>query len=212
MINPALDALLTRPDIHRGGAADRGEKLPTGFAALDARLGGGWPSRGLIEVLHEDHGGGELSLFAPLCRALAAAERQVVFVAPPFPPHAPALARWSPASNLLLVDSHTAADSLWAAETCLRAGCGAVLCWLARLTQRALRRLQLAAEDGKALALLFRPARESEQPSPAVLRLTVQRADAGVIVNLLKCRGRPASSVRLADQQLANSPLVTPSP
>ncbi|HET7369358.1 MAG TPA: translesion DNA synthesis-associated protein ImuA [Gammaproteobacteria bacterium] len=212
MINPALEALLARPDIRCGGEANRSEKWPTGFAALDASLGGGWPSRGLVEVLHAEHGGGELSLFAPLYRTLTAAERQIVFVAPPFPPHAPALARWSLASNLMLLDSRTAADSLWAAETCLRAGCGAVLCWLARLTHRALRRLQLAAEDGRALALLFRPARESTQPSPAVLRLTVQRANEGVTVNLLKCRGRPASTVRLADQQIANSPLVTPSP
>lgn len=199
MNNPALENLLAHPAIHRGGDTNRGETWPTGFAALDACLHGGWPASGLVEVLHNGHGDGELSLFAPLCRALAAADRQIVFIAPPFPPHAPALARWNLADNLMLVDSRTLADSLWAAETCLRNGCGAVLCWLSRLTDRALRRLQLAAEDGKALALLFHPAGQSRQPSPAVLRLTVQRADTGVVVRLLKCRGRPASRVRLAD-------------
>ncbi|HET8552157.1 MAG TPA: translesion DNA synthesis-associated protein ImuA [Gammaproteobacteria bacterium] len=200
----SLETLLARPDIRYGSTADRGEKQSTGFAALDACLGGGWPSRGLIEVLHEEHGGGELSLFAPLCRALAAAERQIVCVDPPFLPYAPALTRWSPPDQLMLVEAQTDADSLWATETCLRAGCGAVLCWLIRLTNRALRRLQLAAEEGNALALLFRPMRASAQPSPAVLRLAVQpRPDAGVTVNLLKCRGRPPRSVHLSDPVFA---------
>ncbi|HET7307318.1 MAG TPA: translesion DNA synthesis-associated protein ImuA [Gammaproteobacteria bacterium] len=200
----SIDALLARPDVRRGGAADRDEKLPTGFAALDACLGGGWPSRGLIEVLHDEHGGGELSLFAPLCRALAAAGRQIVCVDPPFSPYAPALTRWSSPDQLMLVETRTDTEGLWAAETCLRTGCGAVLCWLIRLTNRALRRLQLAAEEGNALALLFRPMRASQQPSPAVLRLAVEpRSDVGVTVNLLKCRGRPPHRVHLPDPVFA---------
>ncbi|HET7569297.1 MAG TPA: translesion DNA synthesis-associated protein ImuA [Gammaproteobacteria bacterium] len=200
----SLETLLARPDIRYGSTPDRGEKQPTGFAALDACLGGGWPSRGLIEVLHDEHGGGELSLFAPLCRALAAAGRQIVFVNPPFSPYAPALTRWSPLDQLMLVETRTDADGLWAAETCLRAGCGAMLCRLIRLTNRALRRLQLAAEEGNALALLFRPTRASAQPSPAVLRLAIEpRSDGGVTVNLLKCRGRPPHRVHLPDPVFA---------
>ncbi|HET6724467.1 MAG TPA: translesion DNA synthesis-associated protein ImuA [Gammaproteobacteria bacterium] len=200
----ALNTLLARPDIWRGGFPRQDAAVATGHADLDAALGGGWPARGLIEVLHETHGGGELTVLAPLLGTLAAAGRQIVFVDPPFLPYAPALASQGFINQLLLVQTGSDTDSLWTAETCLRAGCGAVLCWLDRPTHRALRRLQLAAEDGEALALLFRPLRAAGLPSPAVLRLAVQPGhETGLIVNLLKCRSRPAASVCLPDPAFA---------
>ncbi|HET6655705.1 MAG TPA: translesion DNA synthesis-associated protein ImuA [Gammaproteobacteria bacterium] len=194
-----LDALLARPDVRRGCSTARGEAVSTGYQSLDACLGGGWPRHGLIEVLHDGHGGGELSLFAPLFRKLAATERHIAFVAPPCLPYPPALARWGLAGNFLLIESATGTNALWAAETCLRANCSLVLCWLDRPTDRALRRLQLAAEDGETLALLFRPVRDAERPSPAALRLAVRPHDAGLTIDFLKCRGRPSSSVSLPD-------------
>jgi cell division inhibitor SulA/protein ImuA len=77
--------------------------------------------------------------------------------------------------------------SLWAAEQLLRGGaCAAVLLWSADEDPQALRRLQLAAEAGGALALLYRPAQAARRVSPAALRL---RMGAGRAVEIFKCRG-----------------------
>ena len=79
-------------------------------------------------------------------------------------------------------------DALWAAEQCLRSGsCGAVLCWPQQADDRALRRLQVAAEAGQTLAFAYRPLREAVNPSPAALRLVVDAQPAQLRV--LKCRG-----------------------
>jgi cell division inhibitor SulA len=82
------------------------------------------------------------------------------------------------------------ADGAWSAEQCLRSGsCGAVLSWMQQADYTQLRRLQLAAESGDALAFLFRPARAAAKASPAALRLQLH-ADAGhVDIEILKCRG-----------------------
>jgi len=76
-------------------------------------------------------------------------------------------------------------DALWAMEQALRAGCcGAVLGWPMQADDHALRRLQVAAEAGQALAFAFRPLRARDNPSPAPLRLSLTSE-----LRLLKCRG-----------------------
>lgn len=77
--------------------------------------------------------------------------------------------------------------ALWAAEQLLRGGaCAAVLVWWADDDGHALRRLQLAAETGGALCVLFRPLARAARISPAALRL---RVDAGGVLEIFKCRG-----------------------
>ena len=77
-------------------------------------------------------------------------------------------------------------QALWATEQCLRAGClSAVLCWPQKVDDRALRRLQVAAESGQALVFAFRDARAAAQPSPAALRLQLAPGQ----LQVLKCRG-----------------------
>ena len=67
------------------------------------------------------------------------------------------------------------AETLWAARQAIASqACSAVLCWLARADMQSLRRLQLAAEASPALAVLFRPAHEARQASPAGLKLRLQ--------------------------------------
>jgi hypothetical protein len=69
-----------------------------------------------------------------------------------------------------------------------------VLGWCNPRDLTALRRLQLAAEQARCLAVLFRPAQAGEQPSPAVLRLALQGGPAGLQVRVVKSRGgRPVS-------------------
>ena len=167
--------------------------IATGHAELDAALpGGGWPVGALIEVLAAPAGIGELRLFFPALARLAAEARRVMVVSPPYPLYAPALAEAGIApERILVLDPGSAEDALWSAEQCLGSGAlGATLCWLERGDERSLRRLQLAAERGAMLALVFRPPEAAREFSPAALRLKLSAEhDGGTRLEILKCRG-----------------------
>lgn len=186
-----LDRLLDQRQVWRGRQAQaRPQGLqPTGHAGLDQRLPeGGWPAAALSELLLASPGCGELQLLWPTLARLTGEGQRVVLVAPPFIPYAPA---WQAAEVdlrwLVQVDAE-AIDALWAAEQCLRSGsCAAVLCWPERADDRALRRLQVAAETGDALAFACRPHQAALNPSPAALRIALDLRPAQWRV--LKCRG-----------------------
>jgi hypothetical protein len=187
----ALDSLLAARRVWRGQpvVAPASAPEPTGHVALDQALPtGGWPEHALSEVLLAADGVGELALVWPTLARLTRAGEQVVLVAPPYRPHAPA---WHSAGldlRRVQVIEADPRDALWAAEQCLRsAACKAVLCWPQKADDRALRRLATAAADGQCLAIAFRPLSAAANPSPAALRLAFERADRGVRV--LKCRG-----------------------
>jgi len=185
-----LQDVLQRQDIWRGsGAAAATHLLPTGHAALDTAIGG-WPRGALIELLSDHSGIGEINLLLPTLAALSR-ERHIVFVAPPHIPYAPALAAAGvDLARFLWLRPASEADALWAMEQSLRSGvCGAVLGWPARPDQHALRRLQLAAETGDALAILYRPRRAADAASPAALRLELEPAANGLRVHTRKRRG-----------------------
>lgn len=186
-----LADLLQRDDIWRGGAhATSAHVLPTGHAALDAAIGG-WPRGALTELLADQQGIGEVSLLLPALAALSRQQRWIAFVAPPHIPYAPALAAAGiDLARFLWLRPESGADALWAMEQSLRSGvCGAVLGWPVRADHRALRRLQLAAETGDALAVLYRPRRAAADASPAALRLELTSASGGLRIQALKRRG-----------------------
>jgi hypothetical protein len=207
-----LARLLEHPAIWRGRSAARREALATGYAALDACLpGGGWPRTGLIEILVARFGVGELYLLLPLLAALTGrpAARWCAWIAPPLDPYAPALAAHGVNLERVLVVRVPAGDSrasrsvapepLWAFEQTLGSGASDVaLAWAVHDPRtREIRRLQLAAERGKALGVLFRPQRAARQSSPAVLRMAVESSPGGGRLTLLKSRGGARGSVEV---------------
>jgi hypothetical protein len=118
-------------------------------------------------------------------------------VAPPFEPFAPALAAYGLLLERILVVR--AATPLWALEQALGSGaCDAVLAWVRQAHPRDIRRLQLAAERGRALGLLFRGPRAAREPSAAVLRLQLAPARDGLCITLLKSRGGARDSLEVA--------------
>ncbi len=198
-----LEQLLAgRPDLWRGSAASAAAPagVSTGYAALDAVLPwGGWPPASLTEVLDE-RPEGALGLALPALARLSRGPRWLLLVDPPLPPFAPALAaRGLDLARLAVVSA--GGEGAWAAEQGLRSGaCSAVLVWGREGPWRgvALRRLQLAAQAGGALALLFRAPSAVRDPSPAALRLRVRTGAAGLEVEVLKQRGaRPGGALRL---------------
>jgi hypothetical protein len=199
-----LDRLLEHPAIWRGRSVARVETVSTGFSALDDGLpGNGWPRTGLVEVLISRVGVGELSLLLPALAALTRrpSARWCAWISPPFEPFAPALATHGVVLERLFV---ARADSpLWAFEQSLVSGaCEAVLGWAVKSRTRGphardIRRLQLAAERGRTLGVLFRPRRAARESSSAVLRMVVEPAEQGVRVTLLKSRGGKRGSIDL---------------
>ncbi len=179
---------------------------PTGFAALDAELpGGGWPAAGLTELLLAAPGSGELRLLSPWLGRGLDPTGQVLCIAPPFMPYAPALhALGWPLERLLLVRPESLADAAWAAEQGLRSGaCAAVLWWQgqerapAAALATALRRLHLAAQEGACPLFALRPASAQAQSSPAPLRLWLEPLVLGQLALTVFKRRGPAMTQAL---------------
>ncbi|NMZ40902.1 translesion DNA synthesis-associated protein ImuA [Pseudomonas proteolytica] len=193
----ALDSLFNGGRVWKGRpAAPPASVHPTGLAALDAVLpSGGWPEAALSEILVAQQGVGELQLVWPTLARLSAAGERIVLVAPPYTPYPHAWQNAGVDLRQLSVIQADDRDALWAAEQCLRSGsCGAVLCWPRRADDRALRRLQVAAETGQTLAFAWRAMGEAINPSPAALRLAVEPHQ----VRVLKCRGGLAHPAPIA--------------
>lgn len=199
----ALTTLLSHPAIWRGSdVAPEPAAVPSGFASLDAVLPGrGWPQGALTEFLLEREGIGELRLVLPALVHLAVQRRDIVWIAPPHRPYAPALAAAGlDLARLYVVTCRTPEDAMWAYEQALRAPeCGAAFAWLATHDQRVLRRLQVAARDGRTWGALWRRPGERAIATAVPLRLALAREDGELAVRVLKRRGVDlAQPVRVA--------------
>ena len=192
------------PGVWRGGELEHvvHPVVATGHAALDRELpGGGWPTGTLSEVLHDAAGIGEVSFIAGALARASDGDRMVAWIDPPYLPYAPALAAAGiPLERCLVVRPTHRDDALWAAEQSLRSGaCGAVLFWLAKDDYAWLRRLQMAAEAGRAMAVLFRSTAAERLSTPAHLRVALARQDSELHVRIPKRRGPPLTApVRIA--------------
>ncbi|WP_456373498.1 translesion DNA synthesis-associated protein ImuA [Thiolapillus sp.] len=162
--------------------------LPSGFERLDESIGGGWPRGALVEILSQGPG---LSLLLPVLAKLSRKSRWLAWVDAPWLPYVPALtARGLDVSRILLIRGRDANQGLWAAEQALRSGnCAAVMLWPRSVSNAQARRLQLAAEEGDCLGVLFRSRKALGQSSTAALRLEVQPSGGKLEVQVHK---RPA--------------------
>ena len=199
----ALDAVLAHPAIWRGGdCAPEPAAVATGFAALDTVLpGGGWP-QALTEIQLSGEGIGELRLVLPGLARLQADGRDVIWIAPPYVPYAPALAAAGlDLGRLVIVRPATAADAQWAFGEALRAPeCGAAFLWpQGMLDERVARRLQVAARDGGSWGVLWRRPGERQTTVAAPLRLALSPAAPRLAVRVVKRRGGEVAHPVLLD-------------
>ena len=203
-----IEGLWRARELPRHRVADVG--ISTGFPALDDVLADqGWPPAGLVELLSEDYGIGELRLLSPALATLSSTDdRCIAWVNPPHLPYAPALhAVGIDPARVLLVNANDHAEALWALEQACKSGaCSAVLGWLepsagereglaprmkepkVRFTE--IRRLQFAAKQGRTWANLFRPVRATREASAAELRLRLgPLSEDRLNVDIVKRRG-----------------------
>lgn len=190
--------LVQLPGVWRGGELEHAAlpPVPTGHATLDAQLpGGGWPTGTLSEVLHDAAGIGEVSLLQGALAQVSRDGRLVMWIAAPHVPYAPAIARAGIALEQCIVVRPTQReDALWAAEQGLKSGaCGAVLLWMERFAQEYawLRRLQMAAHAGRAIAVLYRSTAAERHSTPSHLRVVLAREHGALRVRIPKRRGPP---------------------
>jgi hypothetical protein len=174
-MDPRLTHALSRHPAHLWvGTREREEipRLSTGYAALDAALGGGWPQGTLVELLAAGPGLGRLALLLP---ALADVSHRTHIAWLTEMPHAPALTQAGVDMSRVLPVDATGKHRLWAAERCLKSGiCGVlVLEEEHRLADPMLRRLKLAAAGSAAITFLLRSSSTAASPSPAALRLLI---------------------------------------
>lgn len=189
----SLALVLQNPAVWRGGdCAHEPAAIASGFPSLDAVLpGGGWPTGALTEIVLAREGIGEISLTLPALAHLQAERRDIVWIAPPHVPYAPALAAAGlDLTRFIFVRCTTAADQLWAYEQALRAPeCGAAFAWLGTTDDRVLRRLQVAARDGGTWGVLWRRPGHHAGATAAPLRLALAPQEGQLAVQVLKRRG-----------------------
>ncbi|HJO11492.1 MAG: translesion DNA synthesis-associated protein ImuA [Gammaproteobacteria bacterium] len=181
---------------------------PTGYPDLDAILPGrGWPNKGMVEIVSSSWGMGELQLLIPLMCSIVEQGKWILWISPPYLLYAPALVQAGiNTEQVLVLDLDTSCkDALWSMEKALQTeSCGLVLAWQNWLPGKVLRRLQLAAETGDTLGVLFQQHVSKYSPSPLCLEIrnslpegSQNRARSQHIeVGVLKARGnfRPLST------------------
>lgn len=169
--------------------------IPTGFAALDTLLNGGWPAAGVTEMLVPREGIGALQLLLPTLADLSQQRRWIAWVAPPYVPYAPALAAAGiDPAHVLRVYPKPGQDGIATLESCLRSGrCAAVLAWPMTGDATVLRRLQRAALAGGTLGVLFRP-HNALRPAASSTRLRIERDSEGISVQRLDAQGGSLSA------------------
>ena len=207
-MNSSLAAVLSNPAIWRGSdCTPELAAVSSGFPALDAVLPGrGWPGGALTEIVLEREGIGEIRLTLPALAQLQAQRRDVVWIAPPHVPYAPALATAGlDLARLLIVRCRNPADQLWAYEQALRAPeCGAAFAWLGPHDDRTMRRLAVAAREGRTWGVLWRRPGQRASAAAAPLRLALSPQHARLVVRVLKRRGAELSQPIVLD--LARAP------
>ncbi|MFL9908332.1 translesion DNA synthesis-associated protein ImuA [Paraburkholderia sp. RL17-337-BIB-A] len=204
---PALESI--HPSLWRASqlARGRGNAIDTGYPTLSAKLpDGGWPLGGLVELLVQQGGVGELRLLQPALKLVGT--RSIALLQPPHVPNGLGLGYIGvPPQKLMHVKASKTADALWSAEQILRTGsCGALLYWAQHVQASSLRRLHLAAQSSDTLFVMLRPLAVAQDASPAILRLALKPAAGGLTVEIVKRRG--PVSIEPLNIQLQPTPVL----
>ena len=165
------------------------EKLATGIEALDKALQGGFPQRGMARI-QSTMGIGELRLCMPVLKQRQQDQRQLFMIAPPAQINAEMLLEYEVSiERTFFIHINELAAQLWACEQCLKSGCShTVILWCNQLSLNQAKRLQVAAEQGDSLLLVYQYS-TAIQPLPVSLSLSLSRNEQQLSVSITKQRG-----------------------
>jgi cell division inhibitor SulA len=172
----------------------------SGIAVLDDLLPcGGWPKSGLAEIILPDPYCNPMSLLLPALVRLSRKGRWLAMVNPSYPARSGIL-RESAINHdrVLLVNPHPGRSALWTAESMLFSGdCSVVMTWPNCNTELMGKRLQRAANHGRALGILFRYEGLVTQPSGVEIRLKLEMDTQGRAIYLLNSKGETLAGAAL---------------
>ncbi len=174
----ALDQLLTeRRDIWLGTQRPTHPVISTGETELDRWLPThGWPCSQLIELLTTPVGSGELQILLPMLAQQTQQAKPVMLISPPLIPCPQALIQAGvDLTHLIVIRSQK--NALWAAEKALKSGlCGGLLIWprTTEMSTVAIRRLQLAGEQGPAPVFLIHGHTQHSMAGRYAIRLKIE--------------------------------------
>ncbi len=161
------------------------------YPVLDQALKiGGWPLNRLTELLLKQAHIGEIQLLLPAIAEAMQNGGWLFLINPPFVPYAPAWIKFGIAiERIRVVQSTQEGELAWACEQVM--GNSAVACCLYwpvrdRLSNKVLKRLQLATAKGSQLNFIFRTQQAMSQSSPASLRLLIDLVDPSHLMNVKK--------------------------
>jgi len=165
------------------------DKLATGIDVLDDALQGGFPQRGMARI-QSTMGIGELRLCMPILKQRQQDQRQLFLIASPAQVNAEMLLEYELSTErTFFINNHDLAAQLWACEQCLKSGCShTVILWCNKLSLNQAKRLQLAAEQGDSLLVVFQYS-TSIQALPISLSLSLSRKEQQLRINITKQRG-----------------------
>lgn len=151
--------------------------VPTGFAALDQALPWqGLPTRGLIEIICSQKNLAELQLLLPVLQQRSQGKQSLLWMTPPYALHGEAL-RGSGINlkNSFVIPAQAQCNqALWSLEKALQSKeCSTVLAWQNWLSGRVLRRLELAAQQGNTLGVVFHKRPQPRSPSTLQMQIEV---------------------------------------
>ena len=168
------------------------DTITTGFPALNKLLPyHGWPLGTTLEILTSQCGAGELRLLMPAMATLTQQGFYVVWIAPPYTPYAPSLLQHDiDIRYVIVIDRQITEDNQhWSMEKLLSCEkCGMALMWPNSYSTKSIRRLQLAAEKGSSLGVLY--PRVHHPYSPAAMRIALHAIAINQLhITILKARG-----------------------
>lgn len=184
----------------------------SGYDDLDSELQGGFPHTGVIDI-HSPFGIGELRLFLPHLRQRQEHHQKLmIFIAPPMLVNSEMLAHYGfSLEQVLVLQPNSPEDALWSAEQCLKSGSvHSVLIWHQSFDIAQIKRLQMAADNGDALMLIFRQQKTDALSLPVSLAMRLNGHPQGLEVEITKRKGAWPSKAFTLDMHRHWPDLTTP--
>ena len=155
-----------------------------------------------MEIVPHQIGIGEFSILIPALARLSQDSRWILLVCPPHIPYAPFLSRMGvDTSKVIITQAQNINDAGWCMEQGLRSNsCSAVIGWIPQITEKMIRRLQLALEEKKVLSAFFTKPITNYKNNPTPWRIIVRQANNETLIDIPKRRGGgPISAISISN-------------